>query len=67
MFSYPEKLSTVNVQNVGLKVNLRYYRVIPEMKNLGAICVITNLQWMNSEKSYPIISDSFFPLLLLNK
>ena len=50
MFSYPEKLSTVNVQNVGLKVNLRYYRVIPEMKNLGAICVITNLQWTNSKK-----------------
>jgi hypothetical protein len=53
MFSYPEKLSTVNVQNVGLKVNLRYYRVIPEMRNLGAICVITNLQWTNSKKSYP--------------
>jgi len=55
MFSYPEKLSTVNVQNVGLKVNLRYYRVIPGMRNLGAICVITNLQWTNSKKSksYP--------------
>ena len=50
MFSYPEKLFTENVQNVGLKVNLRYYRVIPEMKNLGAICVITNLQWTNSKK-----------------
>jgi hypothetical protein len=23
------------------------------MRNLGAICVITNLQWMNSKKSYP--------------
>lgn len=56
----------VNVQNVGLKVNLRYYRVIPGMRNLGAICVITNLQWTNSKKSYPANSDSFFLLLILN-
>jgi len=39
-----------NVQNVGLKVNLKYFQVILEMRNLDAICVITNLQWMNFEK-----------------
>jgi hypothetical protein len=60
IFSYPEKLSTVNVQNVGLKVNLRYYQVITEMRNLGAICVITSLQWTNSKRSYSANSASFF-------
>jgi len=46
-FSYLEKLFMANVQNVGLRVNLRYYQVILEMRNLDAICVITNLRWMN--------------------
>jgi hypothetical protein len=46
-FSYLEKLFMANVQNVGLRVNLRYYQVILEMRNLDAISVITNLRWMN--------------------
>jgi len=36
-----------NVQNVGQRVSLKYYQVTLGMKNSGAICVITNLQWMN--------------------
>ncbi|HEX2306084.1 MAG TPA: hypothetical protein VHH33_07320, partial [Nitrososphaeraceae archaeon] len=48
-FLYPEKLFTANVQNVGLRVNSRYFQVIREMRNFDATCVITNLQWMNFE------------------
>jgi len=46
-FSYPEKQFTADVQNVGLRVNLRYYQVILEMRNLNATCAIANLRWMN--------------------
>jgi hypothetical protein len=50
----------VNVQNVGQKVNLKYYQVTPEMRNLGVICVITNLQWMSSNKWFTDIGDLMF-------
>jgi hypothetical protein len=50
----------VNVQNVGQRVSLKYYQVTPGMRNLDVICVITNLQWMSSNKWFTDISDLMF-------
>ena len=50
----------VNVQNVGQRVSLKYYQVTQGMRNLGVICVITNLQWMSSNKWLTDISDLMF-------
>jgi hypothetical protein len=62
--SYLEKLFTANVQNVGLRVNLRYYQVILGTRNLGAICVITNLQWMNFKNHYSVNRDCIFTFII---
>src|SRR4249919_4110658 len=62
--SYPEKLFTVDVQNVGLRVNLRYYQVILAMRNLNAICVITNLQWMKYKNQYSVKRDCLFTFII---
>lgn len=56
----------VNVQNVGQRVSLKYYQVTPGMRNLDVICVITNLQWMSSNKWFTDISDLMFSTFSLN-
>lgn len=47
LVSYPEKLFTANVQNVGLRVNLKYYLATQEKRNSSAICVTIRLELMN--------------------
>ena len=49
-----------NVQNVGQRVSLKYYQVTLVMRNSGATCVITNLQWMNFNQRFTDVNYLLF-------